>query len=204
MQRVQGAQQRREQAIRRKFGSALCALALVLCSSVGPVYGADPADRPTDRQVKASYLYNFAKFVRWPASSVGETFDICTVGKTPFESELKSTVTGEQIDGKNIVSRTVTGAPGAWGCKILFISASQETQVKTLLPAAKRLNLLTVSDLPHFAQGGGMIELLNQEGRIRFEVNVQAINEAGLTVSSELLKVAVKVIGANPIQETGR
>jgi hypothetical protein len=71
---------------------------------------------------------------------------------------------------------------------------SEEGRLSAVLASAKRLPVLTVSDIPHFAERGGMIGLVNQEDRIRFEVNVAPIEDSGLTVSSELLKVALRVI----------
>ncbi len=74
------------------------------------------------------------------------------------------------------------------------MSQSEEARLTAILAGAKRLQALTVSDIPHFAERGGMIGLVNQADRIRFEVNVAPLENAGLTVSSELLKVALRVI----------
>ena len=76
---------------------------------------------------------------------------------------------------------------------VLIISFQCEIH-PTVLASAKRLPVLTVSDIPRFAERGGMIGLVNQADRIRFEVNVAPVEDSGLTVSSELLKVAWRVI----------
>ena len=165
---------------------------------------ADQGQHPTEAQVKAAYLYNFGKFVRWQTPADTNTFDICVLGKNPFGSTLAATVTGEQVGGKSIVARDVVGVPETSHCKILFISRSEEGRLKLVLSAAKKSNILTVSDMPDFVERGGMIGLVNIEGKIRFEVNVGSVNEAGMTVSSELLKVAVKVVGTNQSEETRR
>lgn len=161
-------------------------------------------EHPTEEQVKAAYLYNFGKFIRWQTPGISETFDICVLGKDPFHGVLTSTVAGEHIDGKSIVARDVTAVPESSRCQIVFISTSEETKLKSLLAIARRTNTLTVSDMPEFAERGGMIGLVNVAGKIRFEVNVAAVNDAGINVSSELLKVAVKVIGTNSTKEPGR
>lgn len=162
--------------------------------------------RPTESQVKAAYIYNFGKFVRWQAQPQqnSDSFDICVLGKNPFGRALETTVAGEKIDGKNIGVKTVSNLPESSHCKILFISSSEENRLKSILGTTKQLNLLTVSDIPGFAERGGMIELVNVEGRIRFEVNVAAVSDAGLTVSSELLKVALKVIGTKQAWEVNQ
>jgi hypothetical protein len=84
------------------------------------------------------------------------------------------------------------------GCNILFISASEAGRLPGILPEARRMHVLTVSDLPHFVERGGTIGLVEEEGRIRFEVNRNAADQSHLGLSSELLKVAVKVIANKP------
>ena len=151
--------------------------------------------RPTESQVKAAYLFNFGKFVRWPvmANSV-DSLRICVLGKNSFGNVLEATVKGEAISGKPVTARDIPSMHEADGCHILFVSMSEESHLGAILASAKRLPVLTVSDIPHFAERGGMIGLVNQEDRIRFEVNVTPIEDSGLTVSSELLKVALRVI----------
>jgi hypothetical protein len=159
------------------------------------------APAPTEPQIKAVYLYNFGKFVRWQvnAASAGNSFDICVVGKNPFGTVLDSTVAGESIDGKSITVRNIAGMQDAGLCKILFISSSEASRLKTILSACRHISALTVSDIPGFAARGGMIGFVSLEGRVRFEVNVSPMSDAGLTVSSELLKVATKVMGAGEV-----
>jgi hypothetical protein len=154
---------------------------------------------PTDSQVKAAYLYNFGRFVRWHESPAeGATFAICVLGKSPFGTALSSIVAGETIDGKPIVAKNITSPQEAASCGILFVSTSEEARFKQIMLAVRHSPALTVSDIPGFANRGGMIEFVNHGGKIRFEVNVEPMKDAGLTVSSELLKVAIKVTGVAP------
>jgi hypothetical protein len=168
------------------------------------LYAAERPEAPSEAQVKAAYLYNFGKFVRWPAPPATPTFDICVLGKNPFGPALSNIVSGERIQGKNIVARNLPTFTEALHCQIVYIPASEEGRMKAAFAVAKHNNTLTVSDIPEFAEHGGMIGLVNVGGRIRFEVNVGAVNEAGMSVSSELLKVAIKVIGMDQTKETGR
>jgi len=150
---------------------------------------------PTESQVKAAYLYNFGKFVRWQADRAAATsLEICILGKDPFGAVLDSTIAGESIDGRKIVVSRLAKAQDASHCNILFVSLSEENRIGAVLSAVERLGVLTVSDIPHFAERGGMIEFVAREGKIRFEVNRAAAERAHVTLSSELLKVAVKVI----------
>lgn len=171
-------------------------LLIVFCVFLAVNFSRGQQARPTESQVKAAYLFNFGKFVRWPAVSPGsdDSLEICVLGKNPFGSVLDDTVRGETIEGRKVIAKTLPALQDAGGCRILFVSLSEEGRVAGILSEAKHLKALTVSDIPHFAEHGGMIEFINQEERIRFEVNAAPLEEAGLTVSSELLKVATKVI----------
>jgi hypothetical protein len=150
--------------------------------------------------VEAAYLYNFGKFVTWPSERSGKTdpFSICVLGRDPFGSVLDSTVMGESIDGRKITIKRIPSVQDAASCSILFISSSEEGHLGPILESAQRWSLLTVSNIKHFAERGGTIGLVVQQDKIRFEVNRDAAERCHLALSSELLKVAVKVIGNNP------
>jgi hypothetical protein len=203
MQTDDGPQTRKARNQRSSSGTRWRVLGLAFCFAAHVLPAAEIPERPTEAQVKAAYLYNFGKFVRWQTPPT-DTFDICVIGKNPFGAALSNTVAGERIEGKSIVARDVPATAEPSHCRILFITTGEEDRLKAAFAVAKRNGSLTVSDMPHFADRGGMIGLVNQNGRIRFEVNLAAAEEAGLNVSSELLKVAVKVIGLNQVKETGR
>jgi hypothetical protein len=171
-------------------------LLVVLIAFLSAPYIAAQQAHPTESQVKAAYLFNFGKFVRWPApsSNQSESLEICVLGKNPFGLVLDATVKGETINGRPVDTKTILSLHEAEGCRILFVSMSEEGHLNAILTGARHLPALTVSDIPHFAERGGMIGLVSQEDRIRFEVNTAPVADADLTVSSELLKVASKVI----------
>ncbi len=154
------------------------------------------ADRPSEYQVKAAYLYNFGKFVNWPADAGATSeFDVCVLGSDPFGALLDATVSDSTINGKRVVARRIARAQDAAGCRVVFIASSESPRLSSDLAVLSRLHVLTVSDNPHFLARGGMIQFVFEGDRVRFAVNLTAAQEAGLTLSSELLKVATKVIG---------
>jgi hypothetical protein len=152
------------------------------------------ASRPTEAQVQAAYLFNFGKFVTWPEPRDSGSFQICILGKDPFGHLLDATVNGETIKDKKITIQRISSMQQAPPCSILFISSSEENKLAGILITAQRLNLLTVSTMKRFAERGGMIGLIAQQDRVRFEVNLRAAEQAHLLLSSELLKVAVNVL----------
>lgn len=151
---------------------------------------------PTEYEVKAAYLYNFGKFVEWPsgeAATKDESFEICVLGDDPFGAALDSAVTGATINGKNVAVKRITKAQEIDGCRILFISSSESERLPGILGSLDKANVLTVSDMPQFSQRGGMIQFVLDGKRVRFEVNLTNAQGAGLNLSSELLKVALRV-----------
>ena len=152
--------------------------------------------KPTEYQVKAAYLYNFGRFVKWPAgiaAGKGDSFPVCVLGRDPFGSILDSTLAGEALEGKPVVIRRIARPQDALDCRILFVSSTEENHLKEILAAIDRAAVLTVSDIPGFSRRGGMIQFVVEGDRVRFEINLASTERARLVLSSELLKVAAAV-----------
>jgi hypothetical protein len=150
--------------------------------------------RPEEYQVKAVYLYNFGRFIDWPAAAAkDDSFAICVLGIDPFGAALDATVAQEKIGDRNLVARRIATARDATGCRILFVSSSEASHVKDILGSLNNSSILTVSDIPGFTSDGGMIEFVLKENKVRFEVNLTRADKAGLIFSSQLLKVAADV-----------
>jgi YfiR/HmsC-like len=145
-------------------------------------------------QVKAVYLFNFGRFTEWPATSSKEdVFPICVLGTDPFGKFLDDTLTREVINNQKLIARRIANARDAAACKILFISNSEAGRIKETLSLLKKAPILTVSDIPEFMNSGGMIEFVLTENKVRFAVNLSAAENAGLNLSSQLLKVATEI-----------
>ena len=100
---------------------------------------------------------------------------------------------GSAVDGKGAEARRISKPQEALDCRILFVSSSEANHLKDILATLDKANILTVSDIPQFSELGGMIQFVLDGNKIRFEVNLTAAENAGLTLSSELLKVATAV-----------
>jgi hypothetical protein len=181
--------------LRRFIGAAFVARLVGVSLLLGALSASAQAVHPTESQVKAAYLYNFGKFVTWQMDrGAGSTLDICVLGKDPFGPVLDSTVSGESIDGHPIAVKRLVAIQDGSHCSILFIGSSEEGRLTSILPFTQSYGILTVSDMPHFAERGGVIGFVSIEDKIRFEVNRSAAEQSHLTLSSELLKVASSVI----------
>jgi len=170
--------------------------AALVCSLLASSLAADKA-RPGEYEVKAAYLLNFGKFLSWPSPAPGgaaaTSFPICVLGQDPFGPVLETTFAGEQIGGVDVVARRLRKAQDAAGCRILFISATEDTRLSSILQTLGAAPVLTVSDMPDFALRGGIIQFVLEQDRVRFSVNLAAAENAGLTLSSQLLKVASSI-----------
>jgi len=150
--------------------------------------------KPTDYDVKAAYLYNFGRFVEWPSTvTQSDVFNICILGQDPFGPALDHTFAGETISGKSIAARRISTPQEAVNCQILFMSSAEESRLNKVIEAIDKGAVLTVSDMPQFSRRGGMIQFVLDGKKVRFEVNLTAVQRVGLTLSSELLKVATSV-----------
>lgn len=169
------------------------AAALALAGAVvGVAWAQSDAERPTEREVKAAFLYNFARFVEWPASALAErdAFVVCVVGDDAFGAVLEEAVRDKSLHGKSVVvkrSRTAARAPS---CNVLYIVELEGTNLPDLVRGLAAEPVLTVSDGERFAERGGMIQLRVEQNKVRFDVNAAATERAGLKASSQLLKLA--------------
>lgn len=145
--------------------------------------------------VQAVYLYNFAKFVRWPAGGPGPTLDICVAGQKAYVDSLSKVVTGERVNERPLTVRAIQRPEDETGCGILFIDTSAKARLDSLLAAATGKPVLTVSDIPGFLDDGGIIQFIVVDNRVRFSVDLRPTARNGIALSSELLKVAVNVFG---------
>jgi hypothetical protein len=156
-----------------------------------------PAHPVTQSELEAVYLYNFGKFVNWPVEATPQSapFSICTLGGDDFNGALDALTSNQSLQGHKIAVRHLTSVADSGGCHILFIAPSEEARLSRDLNAVKVKPILTVSSLPAFLDRGGMIQFIVQNKRVRFAVNLTPALQAHLTVSSELLKVALAVQG---------
>lgn len=145
--------------------------------------------------VKAAFLYNFAKFVEWPLTAFNTPNDplvICVLGLDPFGSALDD-LEGKSAGKRIIAVRRCNSAKDLGRCHILFVSKPATGSVLDICRTLGNTAVLTVSDIDQFAQMGGMIGLSTVESKIRFSINLKAAEQAGLKLSSQLLKLATIV-----------
>ena len=140
-------------------------------------------------------VYNMAKFVDWPAESfpaTGAPLTICVLGKGPLAAALRS-LQGKTVRGRTLMVRPVSRVGETGTCQILVVTASERHQLPPLSPHGPG-GLLTISDLDGFAHTGGVVGFVTENGKIRFEVNLDAAHRCRVRISSQLLKLA-RIVG---------
>ena len=149
--------------------------------------------QPTEYEVQAAYLSNFGRFVEWPAGTAKDPFYVCVLGQDPFGSLLDTALKGGFIAGAPMAAKRIAGPGEAASCRIIYVNPSKDTQIRNVLAGLRNTAALTVSDSADFIRFGGMVQFVLNGNRVRFEINLAAAQRAGLTLSSELLKVAAAV-----------
>ena len=180
----------RLQAPRTKGRCVAAALAALLMTSA-------PADAQgvTAPALRAAFLFNFAKFSEWPADALapGQRLSLCVVGDAAVADALGQTIKGHNIEGHELTVTILTVDESASACHLLYVSASEIKRSARLLLSAKRTSVFTVSDADGFAQSGGVAELIVENDRMRFAINVASAHRMRLNISSKLLSLATIV-----------
>lgn len=178
-------------ALLKRWTTAAGLLAAVLAA---PEAGRAQAD--LEIPVKAAFLHKLTLFVEWPAAAfaeAGSPLVFCVLNDQPFSRSLEEVITGEQVAGHKLtVERLGVGEDPA-ACHVLFIGRS-ERQIAPVLAAVRDAPVLTVGEQKGFLEAGGAVNFLLEDGKVRFEINQDAAGRAGLTMSSKLLRLAVRIL----------
>jgi YfiR/HmsC-like len=161
---------------------SLVAFALMAC--FGQAHAADKRED----QFKAGYLLNFMKFVEWPAFIPADSLTICFVGGSGIYDSLAADIDTKRVGERRLVARKLGDGTKIETCNALYVDAAANVDLATLV-SSSQFPILTVSDSKSFATKGGMIELFTEKNRLRFRINADTAQGAGLRVSSNLLQL---------------
>jgi len=175
--------------VARRARRLLAALAACIIATSGSRAVAQDTSA-SEYRVKAAFLYNFAKFVEWPVGAPSGPIKIGILGKDPFGSTLDNTVKGKTANGRTLVIKRLKRTQDARSCHIVFVSESEKARITEILATIKGAPVLMVGDVERFAHRGGTVNFYLEQNKVRFEINVEAADKAGLKISSKLLSLA--------------
>lgn len=179
----------RQSAVLRR----LAMLAALLSLSTAAVYGEEVSK---EYQIKAAFVYNFTKFISWPAQSFAAADSPIVIGvlcQTAIAAELETTVKNRKVNGRAIAVLRMNGPEQAGSTNLVFVCASEDAQFATVRKAIANSPVLTVGESASFAQQGGMINFVLEGDKVRFEINADSAENAGLKISAQLQKLALSV-----------
>ncbi len=170
--------------------------ALVTLLLLFPAMAQEQPAEANEYELKAAFLFNFAKFVEWPPgtfSAAGDPIHICVLGPNPFGDALARLAQGRVVQSRRLQVERSSNQIAAGQCQIVFIPESNQRQTSQLVRNASAVGTLTVGESESFARDGGVINFVLRENRVGFEINVDAARRGRLQISSKLLNLATIV-----------
>lgn len=149
---------------------------------------------PAEDQIKAVFLFNFAKYVDWPATPAGTSASIrmCVPANPQFLATLRSTVQGEVVNGRPLTATELDGLDAARDCDILYVGNASSRDAAAWSAAVRGRHTLTVGD--GTLADGIVIAFVRDQNRVRFDINRAAASRQNLSISSRLLDLARRVV----------
>lgn len=191
----------KEPGLRRKAPGMLLPVLFLLIVLLFPTHSKPLRANPhevSEYQVKAAFLYNFVKFVEWPvviSESNQKPIVIGILGPDPFGPVLDQTFADKMVRGRRFELRRYRDVQELQLCHVLFVSSAMKRDWSKVLGAVQGTPVMTVSDEGGFVESGGIIELLLEDNRIRFDINLNEGKRSGLKISAQLLQLARRVEG---------
>lgn len=169
------------------FLSALSVPGRWLCAAVLSLGMTAAQAGPTEYEVKAAFVYQIAKFVEWPPSNA--PLRLCVLGGNPFGAALES-IRGKPVNERKLEVLLLGAGADLHECTVLFVASAAERHLDRAIALARGAAMLTVGDTEGFARRGTMVNFFMENGKVRFEINQDAVRQGGLKISSKLLALA--------------
>lgn len=165
----------------------LAALSTTIVMTLGSTAA---AQGPSASDLKAAFLFNFAKFAEWPSLAPDAPVTVCIFGDDDVAKSLAENVRGQSVETHLVAVVRLPGDVPTRSCHVLFVTGPDARRAAALIEEAAPSPVLTVSDTTRFAETGGMVELFFESGQMRFAVNVDTVRRSRVRLSSRLLGLA--------------
>ncbi len=175
----------------RQYYKFIISLSIFVAFIILPASPVNPESPDSDiDDLKAAFIYNFTKYIKWPIPNINNTFKIGVLGDSEVIVSLQKLATKKLVDNKPIEIVHFDSFQNLRFCHILFISESENQNIAEILSALGNNATLTIGDSPDFCERGIMINFFLQNEMVKFEMNPASLENAGLKVSSQLQKLA--------------
>lgn len=164
---------------------ACCFLPVFLCSSFTP-------NPNNESAIKAMFIYNFTKYIDWPQQQK-ENFTVAILGYSEVMNDMLHIASNKKVNNKSIVIKNIQQVSADENYEILFIPETEKDKVKNVIELLPGKGVLLITESKNMAQQGSCINIINLDGKFRFELNEDAIRKQGLKVSNQLLTLAIIV-----------
>ncbi len=168
-----------------------CAIALLALAGATSTLPQDASS--VEYQLKAAFLFNFAKFVAWPTDAFQSDktpISLCVFRHDPFSGALDEVIREKAINNRELLARRINDLPELRTCQLVFVSEREEKKLPEILSSLKGASALLVGESADFAERGGAVQFFLENNKLRFAINVDAIQRARLQASSKLLALA--------------
>jgi len=158
------------------------------------VKGQGQESQVSEYKIKAAFVLNFARFAEWPPASFAAEDSPLTIGvfgKNPFGGDLEEVMRNKTISDRAVVTKEIKSLAEATNCQVLFISSSEKKRLAEIFERLQSASVLTVADMDGFTEAGGMINIVREGTKFRFQINNDAAKKANLKLSSKLLSLAL-------------
>ena len=179
---------------RKSKASEVWRVALFIAAFIGLIFNGLAQQQPSEYELKAAFLFNFAKFVEWPPDAYADTnapIVIGILGENVFGNNLQKIINDRKVNNRSFQFRNFDSPTDATNCQILFISASKKNDFAKIISTLHNASVLTVSETDGFLKAGGMINFLLEGNNVRFQISDEAAKKARLKISSKLLSLAL-------------
>jgi hypothetical protein len=166
---------------------------MVMLPSLGFEAHGQDSSVSSEYLIKAGFIYNFANLVQWPSNAFTQPDSPIVIGifgEDPFGTILDRVLESKKVNGRSFVVKRLRSVTDLKECHIVFVSSSEMAHLAEAIHLVKGMPILTIGEIPGFAKRGGIINLVLEESKVHFEVNVEAAKEADLNISSRLLALA--------------
>lgn len=176
-----------------QFKSTL--LRLIICLLCGDITSviSQPTTPVEEYELKAAFLYNLGKFVRWPETAFtgsSDSLKICVLGQDPFKQNLDASARAGKIKNRTVEVKRLNHVKQSNSCHILFITQSEQSHFSDIFSYLRSYPILTVGDVDGFITAGGMVKFYTYKERIRLTINLESLKNAGLQADANLLRIA--------------